>query len=262
MPAAFRILGCTVGILLAIPAGPLADASSAENAGDPGVSRLQGSAFVGRNRPVVGATVLVRRVGESSRVFVTASDDRGRFRVDGLPDGDYRIEVLRDGLRPVVKESVALRYPSRAVIEVLMQPQAAAASPAGLPGGAGEPAAASSVALKGSVAERDGRKPLPDVPLRFVATSGAADPALARSRADGSFELAALPAGQWRLEARSVGYLPLGVALDFDEDTELELSMVARPAGYDPSPLELMPPEQPVPPARFREAAPSSAGPS
>ena len=61
-------------------------------------SRLQGAALLGRNRHVVGATVLIRRSDETSRFFVTASDSKGRFRVDGLPDGDYRVEVRREGL--------------------------------------------------------------------------------------------------------------------------------------------------------------------
>ena len=68
---------------------------------------------------------------------------------------------------------------------------------------------------------------------------------------DGGFALAEFPSGRWRVETRAVGFLPIWVVANFDVDLEVTLSLVPQPAGYDPSPLELMPPEQPLPPARF-----------
>jgi len=73
-----------------------------------------------------------------------------------------------------------------------------------------------------------------------------------QSTADGSFDSGTLPAGAWRLDTRVVGYLPIHVPLDITRETELNLVLGEQPAGYVPSPLELMPPEEPIPPARFR----------
>lgn len=219
------------------------------------VSRLQGAARLGRNRQVVGATVLIRRSDETSRVFVTASDSKGQFRVDGLPDGDYRVEVRREGLSTVVKDHVDLRFPSRAVIEVTMLPADTAPDPV-MPPTAGESlGSVPRVVVRGEVVERDGEA-MPEVALRFVRTDGRADPIVTRTGDDGSFELPELPAGRWRLDTRVVGFLPIWVGMDFLEDTRLTVALVPQPAGYDPSPLELMPPEQPIPPERFRSPRP------
>ena len=84
-------------------------------------------------------------------------------------------------------------------------------------------------------------------------------PIVTRTGDDGSFEVPELPTGPWRLETRIVGFLPVRVGMDFRQDTQLSVSMVAQPAGYDPSPLELMPLEEPIPPKRFRSPGPTPA---
>jgi hypothetical protein len=220
------------------------------------LSRLQGAASLGRNRHVVGATVLIRRSDEPSRFYVTASDSKGRFRVDGLPDGEYRLEVRREGLSTVVKDDVDLRFPSRAVIEVTMRPVDAAPDAMPRPTTGESLGSVPRIVVHGEVIERDGQA-MPEVELRFVRTDGRADPIVARTGGDGSFELPQLPTGRWRLDTRVVGFLPIWVGMDFQVDTRLTVSMVPQPAGYDPSPLELMPPEQPVPPERFRAPRPT-----
>ena len=70
----------------------------------------------------------------------------------------------------------------------------------------------------------------------------------ALQQVDGSFAIDELPAGGWRLEARGVGFLPLRTTLDFVDDSEVEVWMVMQPASYMPSPLDLMPEEEPLPP--------------
>jgi hypothetical protein len=234
--------------LALLPAAPLA-------AGPERATRLQGAASLGRNRPVVGATVLVRATDESSRFHVTATDVRGRFRVDGLPDGTYRVEIRREGLGTVIKEGVVLRFPSRAVIEVTMSPTDS--PPPATPVAAVSIDDARRLAVRGRVVERDGGAVLPEVALRFARPDGLADPVVARTGADGGFSVEELPEGGWRLESRVVGFLPLWASLSFEESTELVISLVAQPAGYEPSPLELMPPEQPIPPVRPRSVRPA-----
>ena len=91
-----------------------------------------------------------------------------------------------------------------------------------------------------------------DVTLRFVRADGTVDPRRVRTDGDGVFELPELPGGLWRLEVLGVGYLPLRTRLELDGDTELSVVLVEQPVNYDPSPLDLMPPEQPLVPEVFR----------
>jgi len=240
------ILGA--GLLLSAPVGGPRAQSAPEAGAVTKLSRLQGSAFLGRNRQVVGATVLVTPADKRSRLFVTSSDSKGRFRVDDLPDGDYRVEVRREGLQTVVKEGVGLRFPTRAVIEVTMHPSDRSSVAAVAPSGE-EVGKASRVHVRGEIVEREGQ-PMPDVVLRWVRVDGGADPVVVRSGEGGAFDLPPLPAGAWRLQTRVVGFLPIWANLELREDTTVSVAMVHQPAGYLPSPLELMPPEQPVAPRR------------
>jgi hypothetical protein len=215
-------------------------------------SRLQGMAYLSRTRKVVGATVLVQSEDNPSWVFVTSSDDKGRFQVSNLPDGEYRVKVEREGLNPVLKQDVGLKFPFRAVVELPMQPLDPTQP---LPKG-DEPELPTDdpyqIVVEGTVVERSG-DPMSDVVLRFVRSDGQADPRQLRTDDDGSFEIADLLAGQWRLEARGAGYLSIRIDLPLIRNTQLEIIPVRQPADYDPSPLELMPPEEPLAPADIPE---------
>ena len=59
--------------------------------------------------------------------------------------------------------------------------------------------------------------------------------------------------GGWRIEARGIGFLPIRIDVHFEDDVELKITMVQQPAEYDPSPLELMPREEPLAPADMPE---------
>jgi hypothetical protein len=212
----------------------------------PPAGRLEGSAILGRHRPVVGATVVAS--ADPNRFDVTTTDARGRFVLEGLADGSYRVEVTREGLEPVVKEGVELRFPFRAVVEVQLQPVAApqsGATPAAVPQA---PESAEALELRGRVVEGAGSAGMSDVALRLTHAAGLTDPRLLRSRTDGSFEVRDGVAGAWILETRSVGYLPVRAALQLARDSRIEIRLVRQPASYEPSALELMPPEElPVP---------------
>lgn len=214
-------------------------------------SRLQGRVHLSRTRMVVGATVLVQQQDDASRIFVTSSDEKGRFRVEDLPDGKYKVAIDREGLAPIVKENIALRFPFRAVIEMPMTQQDGPAAAGGQPSQAAA-ADKKKILVHGRVVERGG-EPIPEVAVRFIRTDGMADPYPVRTANDGSFELTDVLAGHWRLEARGAGYLPIRIGLDLDEDAMVDVALVQQPAEYDPSPLELMPPEEPIAPADLPE---------
>jgi hypothetical protein len=230
----------------AAPATPPSDAAAqpAAPAGAPAArNEFHGTVSLGRNRPVVGATVLVMHESDATRTVVTVTDARGAFKLAGLPDGRYRVLVTRDGLAPVIKSGVEMRFPFRALLEIPMQPGAAEVA------GASSPAAPGEVSLSGRVVDRHGR-PIGDavLELRPVAPS---DPRRELTTGEGRVEIGQVPAGRWRLELRAVGFLTLRTVLDLGASTTLEAVMVEQPPDYVPGPLDLMPPELPIPPAGF-----------
>ena len=163
----------------------------------PRKSELRGNAFLGRNRPVVGATVQVRPEGDWSEIHLTSSDAKGTFKVFDLNDGDYRVEIDREGLTTVIKNEVNLRFPFRAMIDVPMEsgePQL----PPRPSGGDGS----RSLTLTGEVVER-GNEPLTEISLRFVRPDGTEDPRLLRSDTEGRFSLSELVGGEWELIVKS-----------------------------------------------------------
>ena len=81
---------------------------AAQQTGDR-LTRLQGSAYLGRRSGLVGAVVLVREESDPGTVFVTSTDEKGQFRVDGLHDGNYRVWLKRDGYRTVLKQQIEVR---------------------------------------------------------------------------------------------------------------------------------------------------------
>lgn len=216
------------------------------------LNRLQGRASLRRNRYVVGATVLVRPADDSHRLFVTATDDDGRFRIDGLENGTYNVEFRREGLETVVKNGIPVKFPARAVIEVTMVPShEVAVPPVSPPPRNDEPIdPADLVTVRGQVVHLG--EPMADVRLRFVRRDGRVDPLTAHTSADGIFGPSRVPVGPWRLQASLVGFLPIWISVDLDTDSELTVSMVPQPVTYSPSPLELMPEEQPILPESRR----------
>jgi hypothetical protein len=215
------------------------------------LSRLQGSVRLGRNAPVIGATALIQPQERPTELYLTSSDGNGGFRVDGLPDGLYRIRVERDGLAPAVKADVSVRFPFRAVVEMEMAPlkKTTQTEPA-----AGSPS--STLNISGEVVELDAG-PLGEVQLRFVNSGGGDDPRMLRSDPDGNFGLEGISAGEWRVEIKGVGLLPQRMVLGLEKDIQLTVIVVRQPPGYEPTPLELMPAEQPIPPRVSRPKVPS-----
>ena len=233
-------------------------AAQAEEAAAPRVSRLQGKVYLGRNRDVTGAVVRVRNEGDPGRVWLTSTDAKGVFRIEGLADGSYDVRVEREGLEPVEKGAIGVRFPFRAVVELVMkhtetqaQLQASAATVA--PSSAG-------VRLSGTVRDvaLDG---VAEARVRIVDPSGRTDPRIFTTGADGTFAFDDLPGGDWAVHVRGVGRLPIRVRLALSADTSLDVILVQQPAAYVPSPLELMPPEEPVVPEGFRPESQAAEAP-
>jgi hypothetical protein len=210
--------------------------------------QLQGTVILRRNVPVVGANVLVRAEGTGSSFDLTATDAKGAFKVDSLPDGTYTVEVLRPGLKPITKQNVAIRAPFRAVVEVMMEPESgAAASTETRSADGAEPSSSGLIQVRGLVTTRDSG-PKGEIRVRLVRPDGSEDPRAALTQPDGTFALEGLPAGPWRIEVLGAGYLPIRAKLYLGADSRVTATLVQQPANYKPAPEDLMPPEEPIPP--------------
>lgn len=245
------VLALVVAGLIAGRGAPAAAQEPAAGDAPPKVTRLQGTVLKGRRDPLVGATVLVRPDGDPSRLWLTATGERGAFRLDDLPNGQYVVAVTRPNFTPIVKDHVVVRFPFRAVVELTMVPAAPGAEQDASVGQASGAAAAATgvvVAVSGTVVDLE-QRPVADVRLRLVRVDGSHDPRSLRTEADGSFRIDDLPAGLWRVEIAGVGAIGLRKNVTLGADATMRVVMVPQPADYLPSPLELMPPERPIPPA-------------
>ncbi len=202
-------------------------------------------AVIDRHNPVVGATVTATAERPAPAFHVTSTDEKGYFRLDGLAEGAYRVEFSRDGFEPIVKEHVVLRFPFRSVVEVVLRrgvapPVPAAATRAGTPPSA-------RVTLSGKIVAREGAS-LAEVQLRLHRRDGTEDPRAAFSRPDGTFEFGELSDGLWQLDILGAGFLPIRIPANLEKDTRIDVVLVRQPANYAPSPIDLLPPEEPIPP--------------
>ena len=239
------------------PVPPAAAAATDQAA--PRLSRIQGTVVLSRRNPVVGATVLLTALDPPRRVWVTSTDDRGEFRMDALPEGSYRLEARRPDLASVIRDRLPLHPPFRAVVELTMHPVEGGATPdtTAAPG----PDAAAGLHVTGHTVDRAGT-PIPDARLKWVDAAGRRDPANLQSGEDGSFALQGLPPGTWRLEVMGVGFLPVRVDLPVAEDTAVTAVLVKQSAGHEPLPLDLIPPEEAIPPPAPKAAAAAPAKPA
>jgi len=174
---------------------------------------------------------------------VTATDEKGSYFFETLPEGRYDVTITKGGLAPVTKDGVELRFPFRAVVEVVMEP---GATPAG-PAAAEAPASGDATSLEGTVRARAGQ-PLDEVRIRLIRADGSVDPRDGMTGAEGTFTMPGLQAGDWRLEVLGAGFLPIRVPVTLSGEATLTALLVEQPASYEPPPLDLMPPEMPIPP--------------
>jgi hypothetical protein len=212
-------------------------------AGNSGTS-LKGSARTARHRPVVGASVVIRSGAHPGTILLTSTDGKGNLKTMKLPDGLYDIAIAKDGLTTVVKKDVQIKFPFRPVVEIDMMPENQEAA-------SGELAVLNlqkqdeTIALTGEVKTLDGRI-LPDISIALVRVDGDENPVRVRSGEDGTFEWPRLAPGDWRVEIRGAGFLPIRATVSLTRSMKLLSLMVPQPAGHLLPALDLLPEEIPV----------------
>jgi Carboxypeptidase regulatory-like domain len=164
----------------------------------------------------------LRHDGGSTLASLAASprltDDRGRYRVFGLPPGSYLIVASLDATEPTASRSrppgfAPMYYPGTAHVESAQAVQVDLAN--AVAGIDLTFAASSTVRVSGTVVNAAGNPVVGRVTLRVAQRSGSVmpDPRLAPIESDGSFELADIPPGDYVLQA--VGERALGNPAEF-----------------------------------------------
>lgn len=208
-------------------------------------AQIQGKVSLGRNRPVVGAVILVRSETDPGPIWVTASDQFGQFRVQGIPDGTYRVVIRRDGLTRFEQSGLALKAPFRGIVEAVLAP-ASAPEPGSLPASAPD----RSIRVSGTVTGPGG-EPAVGAEIRFIRADGSIDPRDARVGAEGTVTMDELPAGRWRVEVLDPGTIPLRATVDIVDDVDLDVRLVAQPANFEVAMEDLIPRERAKAPPGF-----------
>jgi carboxypeptidase family protein len=205
----------------------------------PPAGQMRGLITTARRTPAVGAVVVVRPEGARTPVRLGTTGASGRFAFDGLSDGTYRAEVRREGFAPVVKSGIAVKAPFRAVVELTLvrgnDTPAPPADPAGETG---------SIRLE----VKNGTIPLAEARVRLVLADGSQDPRTGLTDAEGRTVFDNLSAGMWRVEILGAGLLPLRASVEVAGEIEVEAAMAPQPADYQPSPQDLIVPEDVTPP--------------
>ena len=220
--------------------------AKAKPAADAKWTRLIGNARMGRRDWVPGVTVLVLPEWGLPKVFVTSTDEKGTFRLDQLEEGRYAIRFLKYGLVSIQKDSVELEFPFQAVVEVVME-DAEGPSPPVLMTARGTIDSTEKATVRGSTVDRKG-EPLAEVRVRMLKADGTVDPVFALTDENGEFEFPEIAPGMWDVEIYGAGYLPVRAPASWYGEMELRAVLVTQPATYEPQPLDLMPPEEPIPP--------------
>lgn len=259
-PGALRRVGAALVVAATLAAsatsiGATRSASDDARDGSPARSRLQGTALDGPRRGVAGVQVLVRPEGRSGPIWLTATDRDGRFKLEGLSDGEYRVDFYRDGYEAISKERVQVRFPFRAVVEQPLTRNARERTrwiPAGPP-----PASDGDDAdVSGTVLGPDG-EPRPEVRVRWVRADGTRDPRTLSTDDEGRFVADGLAPGDWRLEVNGLGFLPLRAPVRIGGDrVSVTVALTAQPPDYTPTALDLLPTEEPTIPRWARERPP------
>jgi hypothetical protein len=91
--------------------------------------------------------------------------------------------------------------------------------------------------------------PLAEARVRLVQAEGREDPRASLTDDAGKVSFENLPVGTWRLEILGAGLLPLRAAIEVPGPVAVEATMSPQPADYQPSPQDLIVPEEATPPS-------------
>jgi len=238
------------------------------------VGRIRGTVLDTGRKPVPGLMVQLRARDQAGLLRVTGTDEKGQYLFRDLPQGVYDVEVGADGFSRVRKENILVRPPFQNIVDFQMQAMPigstgagaatgaepeAAAPVAAPPPGAGEPAAAAMVPVRGTFLDGQ-RRPVPEASVTLIALSST-ESYQAFSGIDGTFEIPSVVPGPYRVVVESPGY----VAIDLKSVTVLSgnglninLSLVEHALSLKKARERELPLEEPLPPPAAPQPPPQA----
>jgi len=238
---------------------------------------IMGTVFDSKKKPLSGWMVQLSSRGDEGRIRVTGTDDKGQYVFKDLPAGTYAVEIQSENEAARTKDRIEVRPPFRNIVDFQVAPgqqapqgpnalaaaaQAAvkAAGEAGRADGAGAPAdAAGPLPVRGTFLDAQ-KRPVAEVSVTLVALSGKGT-FQAFSGDDGTFTVAAVPAGHYRVVVFSPGYVPIdlkSIEVGPPNGLDLSLALVDYPLNTKERPEDRLPRERPLP----APSTSSTSGPS
>jgi len=230
------------------------------------VGTILGRVYDAKKKPIVGWMVELSSRGQDALLRVTGTNDKGEYVFKDLPAGIYDIEIGAGTEGSRKKGKIEVRPPFRNIVDFQIgaggdpapkaaNPLAAALkkrAPGGAGGGAAAPADAAAgepartVPVRGLFLDAD-KRPVPEVQVTFAALEGKGI-YQASSGDDGSFTIAAVPPGPYRVLVTSPGYVSLelkSVEVSPKSGLNLSLSLVDYPLNFKRRPEDQTPREEP-----------------
>ncbi|MFQ5718936.1 MAG: carboxypeptidase-like regulatory domain-containing protein [Acidobacteriota bacterium] len=245
-------------------AGP-AGATSPTATPEPPGGRIKGLVSGPDRAPIPAARIVARvRLPDHDALFVTASDDAGTYRLDRLPAGEYRVDAFAAGYGAGVFHGVDVHPPFRNILDFHLSPASGTMRrPAGpspvesLEAAGTAPSPLPTSAVRGQVIGIDAT-PVADAEI-VLAGRLAQEHRMVLSRQDGTFATPDLPAAEYTLSITAPGAIPMqvpSVLVSAARPLTVRVSLVSYPVELAVQDSVILPPERPLPPARWWTAPP------
>ncbi len=218
---------------------------------------IGGRYYVSRRVNVAGASVKLDHESGND-VYLTVTDEKGKWNFRDISEGEYDIEIFKEGFEQSGKSDVILQFPFKSVIELKAIPSAKAygsvmqwsitAKTAHGSAGDASDSEQTTVTIKGSVISQNG-EPLSGAQFILKDINGRIDPYRGYTDKAGSCIIEKITTGLYDLSISSMTYFPLRLVLDVHREVDLRVIMVPQPQDYRYTPSDLIPPEEPLPPA-------------
>jgi len=222
--------------------------------------------YEGKKKPAAGCMVQLTSRGQDNLLRVTGTDERGHYIFKDLPAGTYDIEVGTEEETLRKKERIEVRPPFRNIVDFEITPGSLAKGPPGAmaqladvlkqKANAGGPDAESKgtptaplekVQVRGIFLDAQ-RRPLAEISIMLLSLE---DKGMYQtySEVDGTFSVAAVPPGAYRVLVVSPGYVSIDlkrVTVAQGSGLNLSLTLVDYPLSFKGRTEDHLPPEEPL----------------
>jgi carboxypeptidase family protein len=225
-------------------AGPLSPAGAPPSSGRKVTGRIRGTIYGGAKKPVAGLLVILSSREQAGLLRVTNTDEVGQYLFSDLPAGSYAVEVTPDAYVQQKKGGIDVHPPFQNMVDFQLMPggsardvaPAARAAPPVPQGGQdspGGPPDTGAAPVRGTLLDQR-KQPVVEVSVTLVSE---ADKRIYQtlSNEDGTFSIASVPPGRYRVLVASPGHVGLdlkSVVIDPKNGLDLSLCLVDYPLNF------------------------------